>query len=35
MLEKAAELAARHGWFLCSQFSNRANADMHMRAPPL
>lgn len=31
MLEKAAELAETHGWFLCRQFENEANADMHSR----
>jgi len=31
MLRKAEELAAQHGWFLCRQFENRANADIHMR----
>ena len=31
MLEKAAELAEVHGWFLCHQFENEANADMHSR----
>ncbi|HKE94094.1 MAG TPA: pyridoxal-phosphate dependent enzyme [Povalibacter sp.] len=31
MLAKATELAARHGWFLCRQFENEANADMHSR----
>ena len=29
MLAKATELAAAHGWFLCRQFDNEANADMH------
>jgi cysteine synthase A len=29
MLNKAIELAAKHGWFLCRQFSNEANADIH------
>jgi cysteine synthase len=29
MLAKAVELAARHGWFLCRQFENEANADVH------
>jgi cysteine synthase A len=29
MLNKAVELAARHGWFLCRQFTNEANADIH------
>jgi cysteine synthase A len=31
MLEKARELAEKHGWFLCHQFENEANADMHSR----
>ncbi len=31
MLAKAEELAAAHGWFLCRQFDNEANADMHSR----
>jgi cysteine synthase A len=29
MLAKAVELAGQHGWFLCRQFENDANADMH------
>jgi cysteine synthase A len=29
MLAKAAELAQAHGWFLCRQFENEANADIH------
>jgi cysteine synthase A len=29
MLAKAVELADKHGWFLCRQFENEANADMH------
>jgi cysteine synthase len=29
MLAKAAELAARHGWFFVRQFENEANADVH------
>jgi cysteine synthase A len=29
MLAKAVELAAAHGWFLCRQFDNEANADAH------
>ena len=29
MLRKAIELAGRHGWFLCRQFTNEANADIH------
>jgi len=31
MLAKAVELANKHGWFLCRQFDNEANADMHSR----
>src|SRR6202047_4547865 len=31
MLAKASELAEAHGWFLCRQFENEANADMHSR----
>src|SRR4051794_4434925 len=29
MLNKAIELAQQHGWFLCRQFENEANADAH------
>jgi cysteine synthase A len=29
MLRKAEELAATHGWFLCRQFENEANANVH------
>jgi cysteine synthase A len=29
MLNKAIELAKKHGWFLCRQFTNDANADTH------
>jgi cysteine synthase A len=29
MLAKAVELAEAHGWFLCRQFENEANADFH------
>ena len=29
MLAKAVELADTHGWFLCRQFENQANADIH------
>ncbi|MBX2881128.1 MAG: pyridoxal-phosphate dependent enzyme [Granulosicoccus sp.] len=29
MLAKAEALAAEHGWFLCRQFANEANADIH------
>src|SRR6185503_6100748 len=28
MLAKATELAQKHGWFLCRQFENEANADI-------
>ena len=31
MLRKAEELAAEHGWFLCRQFENEANAEVHSR----
>ena len=31
MLNKAAELAGHHGWFLCRQFDNEANAEVHTR----
>src|SRR5438874_3217523 len=31
MLAKAVELAQTHGWFLCRQFENEANADTHSR----
>jgi cysteine synthase A len=31
MLAKARELADKHGWFLCRQFENEANADFHSR----
>jgi cysteine synthase A len=31
MLLKAEELAKAHGWFLCRQFENEANADVHSR----
>lgn len=29
MVKKAKELADQNGWFLCRQFENEANADMH------
>jgi cysteine synthase A len=29
MLAKAVELAETHGWFLCRQFENEANANVH------
>ena len=28
---EGGELANKHGWFLCRQFDNEANADMHSR----
>jgi cysteine synthase A len=31
MVVKARELAAAHGWFLCRQFENEANAEIHAR----
>jgi cysteine synthase A len=31
MVNKANELAERHGWFLTRQFENEANADVHTR----
>jgi cysteine synthase A len=31
MLNKAVELAEKHGWYLCRQFENEANADVHTR----
>ena len=31
MLNKAIELADAHGWFLCRQFENEANPDVHTR----
>ena len=31
MLNKARELAERHGWYLCRQFENEANAAVHTR----
>ena len=31
MLAKAVELAETHGWYLCRQFENEANADVHSR----
>src|SRR5262245_47563091 len=31
MLAKAVELAKQHGWYLCRQFENEANADVHTR----
>jgi cysteine synthase A len=31
MLNKAVELAEKHGWYLCRQFENEANTDVHSR----
>ena len=31
MLNKAVELADKHGWFLCRQFENEVNAEVHER----
>lgn len=31
MIEKAVQLAKKHGWFLARQFDNPANADTHAR----
>ena len=31
MVTKAEELAEKHGWFLCRQFENESNANMHSR----
>jgi cysteine synthase A len=31
MVAKVNELAQRHGWFVCRQFENEANADIHSR----
>src|SRR4051812_17886162 len=31
MVQKANELAKKHGWFLTRQFENEANADYHSR----
>ncbi|HSN72977.1 MAG TPA: cysteine synthase A, partial [Steroidobacteraceae bacterium] len=31
MLAKAVELAETHGWYLCRQFENEANAEVHTR----
>jgi len=31
MLNKAIELAEKHGWYLCRQFENEANADVHSK----
>jgi len=35
MLAKAVELAETHGWFLCRQFENEANAAIHSRTTAL
>jgi cysteine synthase len=35
MLAKAVELAEKHGWFLCRQFENEANADVHSHTTAL
>ncbi len=35
LLAKAIELAEAHGWFLCRQFENEANPDMHSRTTAL
>ena len=35
MLNKAIELAQAHGWFLCRQFDNTANAEVHTRTTAL
>lgn len=31
MVQKAKELSEKHGWFLCRQFENEANADIHSK----
>ena len=31
MLAKAVELSEKHGWFLCRQFENEANAEVHSK----
>ncbi|MEQ8355548.1 MAG: pyridoxal-phosphate dependent enzyme [Kiloniellaceae bacterium] len=31
MLQKVTELSEKHGWFVCNQFENEANADFHSR----
>ena len=31
MVQKARELAEKHGWFMTRQFENESNADMHSR----
>ncbi|MCP3867092.1 MAG: pyridoxal-phosphate dependent enzyme [Gammaproteobacteria bacterium] len=35
MMVKARELAETHGWFLCHQFENEANADIHSETTAL
>ena len=35
MYHKAKELAEANGWFLCRQFENEANADIHSRTTAL
>ncbi len=35
MLAKASELASKHDWFLCRQFENEANADIHSQTTAL
>jgi len=35
MLAKAVELAEAHGWFLCRQFENESNPDIHTRTTAL
>jgi cysteine synthase len=35
MIAKARELAEEHGWFLCRQFENEANPDMHSQTTAL
>ena len=35
MLAKAVELAKAHGWFLCRQFENEANANVHSETTAL
>ena len=35
LVAKAVELATTHGWFLCRQFENEANPDIHSRTTAL
>jgi cysteine synthase len=35
MMAKVNELAEKHGWFVCRQFENEANADIHSRTTAL